>query len=101
MSNASSKFKCGLFLGLIALLGASAAVAQQATKPANYPSRAIEFVVPFGVGGGVDALCRALAPLLEKRLGVAVAVVNKPGGNSVVALNYVVSQPPTATRSPA
>jgi len=93
MSNASSKLKRGLFLGLIALLVASPAVAQQATKPANYPTRAIEFVVPFGVGGGVDALCRALAPLLEKRLGVAVAVVNKPGGNSVVALNYVASQP--------
>jgi tripartite-type tricarboxylate transporter receptor subunit TctC len=83
-------------LWLAAALAVSAttpAVAQLPAKPANYPTRAIEFVVPFGVGGGVDALCRTLAPLLEKRLGVPVAVVNKPGGNSVVALNYVKGQP--------
>jgi tripartite-type tricarboxylate transporter receptor subunit TctC len=84
------------FRWLAAVLAVSAttqAIAQLPAKPANYPTRAIEFVVPFGVGGGVDALCRALAPLLEKRLGVPVAVVNKPGGNSVVALNYVKGQP--------
>jgi tripartite-type tricarboxylate transporter receptor subunit TctC len=93
MSDATSKLKRSIFLGLVVLLGATGAMAQQAAKPANYPTRAIEFVVPFGVGGGVDALCRTLAPLLEKRLGVPVAVVNKPGGNSVVALNYVTGQP--------
>jgi tripartite-type tricarboxylate transporter receptor subunit TctC len=82
-----------VLVGVLATLVCTSAVAQQIPKPANYPTRAIEFVVPFGVGGGVDALCRTLAPLLEKRLGVAVGVVNKPGANSVLALNYVNGQP--------
>lgn len=84
---------CVWLAALLAVTGTTSAVAELAAKPGNYPTHAIEFVVPFGVGGGVDALCRALAPLLEKRLGVPVAVVNKPGGNSVVALNYVKGQP--------
>lgn len=67
--------------------------AQDIEKPANYPTRPIEFVVPFGAGGGVDALARTLAPLLQERLGVGVGVVNRPGANSVIALNYVNSQP--------
>lgn len=84
---------CLWLAAALAVSATTCAVAQLPAKPANYPTRAIEFVVPFGVGGGVDALCRTLAPLLEKRLGVPVAVVNKPGGNSVVALNYVKGQP--------
>jgi tripartite-type tricarboxylate transporter receptor subunit TctC len=86
-------YRALLFFSLLAVLGVTTATAQQASKPAGYPTRSIEFVVPFGVGGGVDALCRTLAPLIEKRLGVPVAVVNKPGGNSVLALNYVNGQP--------
>lgn len=93
MKSSLIKFVTCLFSGMAVLLLSSSAAAQQISKPANYPTRAIELVVPFGVGGGVDALCRTLAPLLEKRLGVPVAVVNKPGGNSVVALNYVSGQP--------
>ena len=80
-------------VGALVTLASAVVLAQQAPKPPNYPTRAIEFVVPFGVGGGVDALCRTLAPLLEKRLGVPIGVVNKPGGNSVLALNYVNGQP--------
>ncbi len=93
MTNALRKLRNSLLAGVAVFLCISSALAQQINKPANYPTRAIELVVPFGVGGGVDALCRTLAPLLEKRLGVSVAVVNKPGGNSVVAMNYVTSQP--------
>ena len=93
MTNAIRRLRNSLLAGVAVFLCISSAVAQQINKPANYPTRAIELVVPFGVGGGVDALCRTLAPLLEKRLGVPVAVVNKPGGNSVVAMNYVTSQP--------
>lgn len=70
-----------------------ASQAAEIKKPANYPTRPIEFVVPFGAGGGVDALSRTLAPLLQERLGVGVGVVNRPGANSVIALNYVNSQP--------
>ncbi len=78
-----------LGLGLTAAVAASA----QVRKPANYPARSIEMTVPFGPGGGADILARALAPHLEKRLGVSVAVVNRPGANSIVALTHLVGQP--------
>lgn len=89
---------------LIGLLGAAAVVAAAAggsaaasaaeiKKPANYPSRTIEVTVPFGPGGGADIMARAMAPLLEKRLGVSVAVVNRPGANSIVGMTYLLSQP--------
>jgi putative tricarboxylic transport membrane protein len=83
-------------LGLVAiwttaLVGGLAAA--EIKKPAGYPTRQIEFVVPFGAGGGVDALCRTLAPLMQERMGVGIGVVNRPGANSVLALNYVNGQP--------
>jgi len=61
--------------------------------PEDYPKRAIEITVPFGAGGTVDALCRQVAPLMEKRMGAAVGVVNRPGANSIVNMKYLLSQP--------
>lgn len=54
---------------------------------ADYPERAITFVVPYAVGGGSDRTARALIPYLEKYLGdgAKIAVVNKPGAGGSVA----------------
>lgn len=51
----------------------------------RYPTRAIEIIVPFGAGGGVDIPHRILASFLTKKWGVPVNVVNKPGGNNIPA----------------
>ncbi len=51
----------------------------------NYPTRAIEVIVPFGAGGGVDIPARILAFFLTKKWGVPVNVINKPGGNNIPA----------------
>lgn len=50
----------------------------------SYPSRPITMVVPWGAGGGTDAVARMLAALLEKDLGQPVNVVNRTGGSGVV-----------------
>lgn len=54
---------------------------------AEYPERAITFIVPFSVGGGSDRTARALVPYLEKYLGAGakIAVVNKPGAGGSIA----------------
>ena len=67
--------------------------AAEIKKPANYPNRAIEMVVPWGAGGGLDTLARMVAAEFEKEMGVAVGVINKPGANSVIGNNYALSQP--------
>lgn len=81
-----------LTVASLALTG-PAATAAEIKKPANYPTRTIEMTVPFGPGGGADIFARALAPHMEKRLGVSIAVVNRPGANSVVAMTHLVGQP--------
>lgn len=57
----------------------------------QYPSRPIEFVVPFGPGGGSDIFARNVVKYMqeEKLLPVSFNVLNKPGGSGVVGYNYV------------
>ena len=54
--------------------GAGLAVAQEA-----YPTRPIEFIVPWGPGGGADQVARKLGQLLEADLKVSLPVINVPG----------------------
>ena len=53
----------------------------------KYPSRPVEFVVPWGAGGGADQLARRVGKLLEPELGVSVPILNVPGatGNTGIA----------------
>lgn len=51
---------------------------------AAYPDRPLTIIVPWGAGGGTDAVGRILGNLLEKDLGVPVNVVNRTGGSGVV-----------------
>ena len=70
------------------LAGSALAVSPRlAFGQAKYPSRPVEFVVPWGAGGGADQLARRVAKLLEPELGVSVPVVNVSGatGNTGTA----------------
>ena len=50
----------------------------------------IQFTVEYSAGGGYDAYSRGLAPYIEKYLpGTTVTVLNKPGADGAVALNYL------------
>jgi len=71
-----------------ALLWGSAAWAQ------NYPNRPITLIVPWGAGGGTDAVARIIAALLEKDLGQPVNVVNRTGGNGVVGHSAIATAAP-------
>lgn len=80
----------GLFgAALIAL----AAVASPAGAQEKYPSRPIEFIVPWGPGGGADQLARKIAPGLEKVLGVSLPVINVPGATGQTGLNKMLTSP--------
>jgi tripartite-type tricarboxylate transporter receptor subunit TctC len=54
------------------------------TALAAYPERPITLIVPWGAGGGTDAVARFFAAYMEKDLGQPVNVVNRTGGNGVV-----------------
>jgi len=61
---------------------------------ADYPSRSIRVVVPFSPGGAVDGPMRLIAQELDKRLGQAVVVENKPGAGATIGTDVVAKAPP-------
>jgi tripartite-type tricarboxylate transporter receptor subunit TctC len=65
----------------LALIG-SALFAEGKAEPA-YPSREIELMVPWSVGGGTDVVFRTFQMVLPKYLKAPVIVVNRPGGGAV------------------
>ena len=70
---------------LIALLLASMCCAAAAQE--KYPSRPIEFIVPWGPGGGADQVARKAGKMMEEDLKISFPVVNVPGatGNTGMA----------------
>lgn len=61
---------------------------------AEYPERPIEMIVPWGAGGGTDAVGRVFAELLQQQLGQPVNVVNRTGGSGVVGHTAIANAQP-------
>lgn len=77
-----------------AAAGAASLIAAPAIAQANYPSRPITLVCPWGAGGGTDATARIVAQLLEKDLGQPINVVNRTGGSGVVGHSAIATAAP-------
>lgn len=58
----------------------------------DFPTKAIDIVVPFQPGGNVDLSCRIIAEELSKDLGQPVNVLNKEGGGAIVGQTYALQQ---------
>lgn len=58
------------------------------------PTREVEFVVPFAVGGGADLLARIVHKIIqdEKLVPVPIALNNRPGGGGATGLGYVTAR---------
>jgi len=74
-------------IGLLLASAAGGALAQ------NYPDRPLTLIVPWGAGGGTDAVARMIASLMEKDLGQPVNVVNRTGGSGVVGHSAIAGGP--------
>ena len=61
---------------------------------AAYPTKAIQFIIPFGAGGGADIEGRLLSKEMSKILGVPVVPINKPGAGGAVTFTYVKNSKP-------
>jgi tripartite-type tricarboxylate transporter receptor subunit TctC len=77
-----------LLIAFLLALAAGPAVAQE-----KYPSRPLEFIVPWGPGGGADQLARKMARMLEPALHVSVPVVNVPGATGGTGLVKMLTAP--------
>jgi len=79
---------------LAALGAAVAAVAFPGLAHAAYPERPITLIVPWGAGGGTDAVARIIGAELEKELKQPINVVNRTGGSGVVGHQAIASAAP-------
>jgi tripartite-type tricarboxylate transporter receptor subunit TctC len=70
------------------------ALAMVSPAQAAYPTRPITFIVPWGAGGGTDAVGRMMATLLERDLKQPVNVVNRTGGSGVVGHGAIANARP-------
>ena len=61
---------------------------------ADYPSRDVTVIVPFGAGGGCDMTARAFLKNAKKYSPVNFNVINVPGGGGVVGLAKAVTARP-------
>jgi tripartite-type tricarboxylate transporter receptor subunit TctC len=60
-----------------------------AALAAEYPSKPVSFVVPFGAGSATDQLARALGAAIMGKTGQAIVVENKPGASGIIAAQHV------------
>ena len=80
--------------GLIQAVGALlAAGVPFARAQERFPSRPVEVIVPWGVGGGADILGRFLSKWLEADLKAPFPVSNMPGASGMIGLGRLVTQP--------
>jgi tripartite-type tricarboxylate transporter receptor subunit TctC len=79
----------GLLLASVVGLAAFAAAAQE-----PYPSRPIEFIVPWGPGGGADQVARKSGKMMEDDLKVSFPVVNVPGATGNTGMTKLLAAQP-------
>jgi putative tricarboxylic transport membrane protein len=60
----------------------------------NYPARPIEFIVPWGPGGGADQLARKAGKIMEDDLKVSFPVINVPGATGNAGMAKLLSGQP-------
>lgn len=60
----------------------------------KYPSRPVEFIVPWGPGGGADQVARKAGKIMEEDLKVSFPVVNVPGATGNTGMAKLLAAPP-------
>lgn len=80
-----------IVLSLLAL--ASMACPAGAEDAADYPSRKIKMLLPFGAGGGGDVLGRLLADRMGNRLGQTIYVENRTGAAGTIGAQQAATSP--------
>jgi len=79
----------GVLVACVVGLAAFVAAAQE-----KYPSRPIEFIVPWGPGGGADQVARKSGKMMEDDLKVSFPVVNVPGATGNTGMTKLLAAQP-------
>ena len=79
---------------LSTVAGFSLGMAAPAAAETDFPTRAIELVVPYQPGGGTDALARAFADASRKHMSQSMVVINHAGAGGAIGWNEVINAKP-------
>ena len=82
-----------LALTFTAVTCSAALLAPQVMAADDYPSKPVNMVVGFGVGGSADRMTRAMSSFIGDELGEPIKVINKKGAGTQIAANYVLKRP--------
>ena len=74
---------------VVVFLGIKTSLAENA-----YPSKPINFIVPYGAGGGADSRSRQICNLLSVELGQPVIVENKAGAGGNIGTDFIAKANP-------
>ena len=91
MPKKSYSFYLSHFVGVLLALSFGL---QKAAAQADYPNKPINFIVPYGAGGGADSRSRQIAQLLTQVLKVPIIVDNKPGAGGNIGTELIAKATP-------
>ena len=78
---------------LLKILLAGLLVGTAAHAMAQYPTKPIRLIVPFGAGSGSDMIARTVAEPLSQALGQPIVIDNKPGASSALGTDLATKAP--------
>ncbi len=81
------------FVRMSAALAAAAIAFVGAPAHAEYPDHPINFIVPWGPGGGADLLARTAGKIMAQDLGVSAPVINVPGATGMTGMTKLLTSP--------
>lgn len=81
----AGRLACAMLVVVGMLVGAGALFARGAGEDAEYPSRAVTYVIPFDAGGQSDITAQYQREGLERALGVDVVIRHQAGGGGALA----------------
>jgi tripartite-type tricarboxylate transporter receptor subunit TctC len=82
------------FVRRVAIAALSALGAATTVLAADYPSRTVKIIAPFGVGGPADVYSRQVAQLLSAQLRQPFVVENRAGSGGVIGAGAVAKSAP-------
>jgi tripartite-type tricarboxylate transporter receptor subunit TctC len=82
---------CVPVIALAAILASSAPPAQAQAQAQAWPQGPVRLILPFGPGAGADIGARLIQERLQARWGKPVVIENRPGGDSMIAIQAMLS----------
>jgi tripartite-type tricarboxylate transporter receptor subunit TctC len=80
--------------GLVAAAALTFALAWTSALAQQYPAKPIKLIVPFPPGGSADLVARVVGQKMAENTKQPVIVENRPGADTIIAMQAVASAPP-------